>query len=104
MQIIRYIFDAFRISAAFQIFHLQRCISGRLFCAMLLQKVNYLIRCIGNNSFVVMFCRETNVHGFNHVANRNHYRFERYLTSKIKQNHYLKKKILLFSVELDGWH
>lgn len=31
----------------------------------------------GGKAFFQYFCEETNIHGFNHVANRNHLPFER---------------------------
>lgn len=43
----------------------------------LIQKIIKIIRYIGSNSFFMLFCEETNIHGFNHVANKNHLPFER---------------------------
>lgn len=47
------------------------------FSALVFQKIKQLFHYIGNHSFFVIFCEGTNIHGFNHVINRNYYPFER---------------------------
>lgn len=37
----------------------------------------FRVQFFGHNSFVAIFCEETNMHGFIHVANNNYYHFER---------------------------
>ena len=65
----------------------------------LFEKLLNIGRYLEQNTFIVKFCKETNLHGFNHVANRNYTALERY---DVNDCTYLQYNFFLDQADLHG--